>query len=285
MGEEGIDLLRHEDILSYDQIYEIVEIVAELGIKKIRITGGEPFARRDLMYLLRKIASNKSIEDIGITSNGSLIYEYLEELKEIGINRINFSLDTLDREKFREITRRDEFENTIKSIRKAQELGFKIKINTVLIKGFNDDEIDDFIELCKYNDLEVRFIELMPIGSASGFDKSNFLDNTDILMGYSFKDLGYDGVSRIYQIDGYKGRIGLISALSREFCQDCNKIRLTSDGKLKACLHSAEEIDIKDLTKEEKRAKIIETIYNKPRSHNLREIGSNSKRNMNSIGG
>lgn len=285
MGEDGVDLLKHEDILTYDQIYEIVEIVADLGIKKIRITGGEPFARKNLIYLLRKIASNEKIEDIGITTNGSLIYDYLETLKEIGINRINFSLDTLDREKYKEITRRDEFENTIKSIRKAYELGFKVKINTVLIKGFNDNEIDDFIKLTKYNDLEVRFIELMPIGSASSFDKNNFLDNTGLLKGYSFKDLGYNGVSRIFQVDGYRGRIGLISALSKEFCQDCNKIRLTSDGKLKACLHSAEEIDIKDLTKAEKRDKIIETIYNKPKSHNLRVLGSNSKRNMNSIGG
>ncbi|WP_297280656.1 GTP 3',8-cyclase MoaA [uncultured Anaerococcus sp.] len=285
MGEEGIKLLGHDDILSFEEIYEIVEIMTDLGIKKIRITGGEPFARKNIMSLIEKIASNKAIEDIGITTNGSMIYDKLDKLKEIGVNRINFSLDTLNREKFKEITRKDDFDTTMNSIVKAQKLGFKVKINTVLIKGFNDDEIDDFINLTKYNDLEIRFIELMPIGNASNFDKINFRDNIDILEGYSYKDLSYDGVSRIYQIEDYKGKIGLISALSRDFCSDCNKIRLTSDGKLKACLHSAEEINIKGLSKAEKKEKIIETIYNKPKSHKLNEFGSNSKRSMNSIGG
>lgn len=285
MGEEGIKLLGHDDILSFEEIYEIVEIMTDLGIKKIRITGGEPFARKNIMSLIEKIASNKAIEDIGITTNGSMIYDKLDKLKEIGVNRINFSLDTLNREKFKEITRKDDFDTTMNSIVKAQKLGFKVKINTVLIKDFNDDEIDDFINLTKYNDLEIRFIELMPIGNASNFDKINFRDNIDILEGYSYKDLSYDGVSRIYQIEDYKGKIGLISALSRDFCSDCNKIRLTSDGKLKACLHSAEEINIKGLSKAEKKEKIIETIYNKPKSHKLNEFGSNSKRSMNSIGG
>jgi len=285
MGEEGIKLPGHDDILSFEEIYEIVQIMTDLGIKKIRITGGEPFARKNIMSLIEKIASNKAIEDIGITTNGSMIYDKLDRLKEIGVNRINFSLDTLNKEKFKEITRKDDFDTTMNSIVKAQKLGFKVKINTVLIKGFNDDEIDDFINLTKYNDLEIRFIELMPIGNASNFDKINFRDNIDILEGYSYKDLYYDGVSRIYQIEDYKGKIGLISALSRDFCSDCNKIRLTSDGKLKACLHSAEEINIKGLSKEEKKEKIIETIYNKPKSHKLNEFGSNSKRSMNSIGG
>ena len=285
MGEEGIKLLGHDDILSFEEIYEIVEIMTDLGIKKIRITGGEPFARKNIMNLIEKIASNKAIEDIGITTNGSMIYDKLDRLKEIGVNRINFSLDTLNREKLKKITRKDDFNTTMNSIVKAQKLGFKVKINTVLIKGFNDNEIDDFINLTKYNDLEIRFIELMPIGNASNFDKINFRDNIDILEGYSYKDLSYDGVSRIYQIEDYKGKIGLISALSRDFCSDCNKIRLTSDGKLKACLHSAEEINIKGLSKAEKKEKIIETIYNKPKSHKLKEFGSNSKRSMNSIGG
>lgn len=285
MGEEGIKLLDHKDILTFEEIYEIVQIMTDLGVKKVRITGGEPFVRKNIMNLIEKIASIKTLEDIGITTNGSLIYDKLERLKEIGVNRINFSLDTLKEDKFKQITKSCDFDKTIRSLEKALDLGFKVKINTVLIKGFNEDEIDSFINLTKDKDIEVRFIELMPIGQAKDFDKENFMGNQDILKAYSYKDLGYKGVAKIYQIDGYKGKIGLISPLSNKFCKDCNKIRLTSDGKLKACLHSADEINIKGLSKEEKKERIIRAIYNKPQKHQLENSTSASLRNMNSIGG
>lgn len=285
MGEEGIKLLDHKDILTFEEIYEIVQIMTDLGVKKVRITGGEPFVRKNIMNLIEKIASIEALEDIGITTNGSLIYDKLERLKEIGVNRINFSLDTLKEDKFKKITQSCDFDKTIRSLEKALDLGFKVKINTVLIKGFNEDEIDSFINLTKDRDIEVRFIELMPIGQAKDFDKENFMGNQDILKAYSYKDLGYNGVAKIYQIDGYKGKIGLISPLSNKFCKDCNKIRLTSDGKLKACLHSADEINIKGLSKEEKKEQIIRAIYNKPQNHQLENSTSASLRNMNSIGG
>lgn len=285
MGEEGIKLLDHKDILTFEEIYEIVQIMTDLGIKKVRITGGEPFVRKNIMSLIEKIASIEALEDIGITTNGSLIYDKLERLKEIGVNRINFSLDTLKEDKFKQITKSCDFDKTIRSLEKALDLGFKVKINTVLIKGFNEDEIDSFINLTKDKDIEVRFIELMPIGQAKDFDKENFMGNQDILKAYSYKDLGYKGVAKIYQIDGHKGKIGLISPLSNKFCKDCNKIRLTSDGKLKACLHSADEINIKGLSKEEKKGQIIRAIYNKPQKHQLENSTSASLRNMNSIGG
>lgn len=285
MVEDNIELLDREEILNYDEILEIVKIMTDLGIRKVRITGGEPFVRKDIMTLIEEIAAIKEIEDIGITTNGSLIYDKLDRLNEIGVKRINFSLDTLNKEKFEEITRIDDFENVIRSINKAIKLGFKVKINTVLIKGFNDNEIDDFINLTKDNDIEVRFIELMPIGSASNFDRVNFRESNDIVKGYDYTDLGYDGVARIYKIEGYEGRIGIISAISKDFCSDCNKIRLTSDGKLKACLHSAEEVNIKGLDTNQKKKLIAQTIYNKPKNHNLKVGNSNSLRNMNSIGG
>lgn len=285
MGEEGIKLLDHKDILTFEEIYEIVQIMTDLGVKKVRITGGEPFVRKNIMSLIEKIASIEALEDIGITTNGSLIYDKLERLKEIGVNRINFSLDTLKEDKFKKITQSCDFDKTIRSLEKALDLGFKVKINTVLIKGFNEGEIDSFINLTKDKDIEVRFIELMPIGQAKDFDKENFMGNQDILKAYSYKDLGYNGVAKIYQIDGHKGKIGLISPLSNKFCKDCNKIRLTSDGKLKACLHSADEITIKGLSKEEKKEQIIRAIYNKPQKHQLENSTSASLRNMNSIGG
>ena len=285
MGDKGIDLLKHEDILSFEEICQTVEIMVGLGIKKIRLTGGEPFARRGLMDLIEMLAKIDGIEDFAITTNGSMVYDKLERLKELGISRLNFSLDTLDREKFKKITKSDSCDKVISSINKAIDLGFKVKINVVLIKAFNDNEISDFIELSKDKPIEVRFIELMPIGADLTFDKNNYKENSHILKDYEKKDLGFDGVSRTYQIDGHMGKVGLISPLSHKFCGDCNRIRLTSDGKLKACLHSKDEISIKGLSRPDKERLIKATIYNKPQSHKLDESGSESARTMSSIGG
>lgn len=285
MGEDGIKLLRHEDILTFEEIVETAQIMAGLGIRKIRLTGGEPFARRGVMDLIRKISEIPEIEDFAITTNGSMVYDKLESLKEYGISRINFSLDTLDREKFELITGADQLEEVKRTISKAIELDFKVKVNVVLIKGFNDKEIGSFLALTENNDIEVRFIELMPIGADLDFDRNNYKANDNILDGYKKKDLGFDGVARTFVIDGHKGRVGLISPLSHKFCKDCNRIRLTADGKLKACLHSREEISIKGLSLEEKKKIIRESIYKKPKSHRIGDFGSESARTMSSIGG
>lgn len=285
IGDDGVDLLKHEDILSYEEIKEIAEICADFGIKKIRVTGGEPFVRRGLLNLFEMLTKIDGIEDIGVTTNGSKIYDKLERLRELGIKRINFSLDTLDRDKFRQITKVDCLNEVKKSINKALELGFRVKINTVLIKGFNDKEVDDFISLTEDRDLEVRFIELMPIGKDLDFDRENFMEVSSLLKNYSYEDLSYDGVARIYKIDSYKGRVGLISPLSHKFCTSCDKIRLTSDGKIKACLHSKEEIRLKGLSREEKIETIKRAIFSKPKRHYLNNKGSESLRSMSSIGG
>ena len=285
MGEDGIKLLDHDDILTFEEIVETAQIMAGLGIKKIRLTGGEPFARRGVMDLIKKLSEIPEIEDFAITTNGSMVYDKLESLKEYGISRINFSLDTLDREKFELITGADQLEEVKRTISKAIELDFKVKVNVVLIKGFNDKEIGDFLALTENNDIEVRFIELMPIGADLDFDRNNYKANDNILDGYRKKDLGFDGVARIFAIEGHKGRVGLISPLSHKFCKDCNRIRLTADGKLKACLHSREEISIKGLSLEEKKEIIRESIYKKPKSHRISDLGSESVRTMSSIGG
>ena len=285
MGEDGIKLLRHEDILTFEEIVETAQIMAGLGIKKIRFTGGEPFARRGVMDLIKKLSEIPEIEDLAITTNGSMVYDKLDLLKEYGISRINFSLDTLDREKFELITGSDQLEEVKRTIKKAIELDFKVKVNVVLIKGFNDKEIGDFLALTENNDIEVRFIELMPIGADLDFDRNNYKANDNILDGYRKKDLGFDGVARSFAIEGHKGRVGLISPLSHKFCKDCNRIRLTADGKLKACLHSREEISIKGLSLEEKKKIIRESIYTKPKSHRIGDFGSESARTMSSIGG
>ena len=285
MGGGGVKLLRHEDILTFEEIVETAQIMAGLGIRKIRLTGGEPFARRGVMDLIRKLSEIPEIEDLAITTNGSMVYDKLDLLKEYGISRINFSLDTLDKEKFKLITGADQLEEVKRTINKATGLGFKVKINVVLIKGFNDKEVGDLLALTENYDIEVRFIELMPIGADLGFDMNNYKENVHILDGYRKKDLGFDGVARTFAIEGHKGRVGLISPLSHKFCKDCNRIRLTADGKLKACLHSREEIAIKGLSHEEKKKIIEETIYKKPKSHRLGDFGSESVRTMSSIGG
>lgn len=285
MGKDGIKLLRHEDILTFEEIVETAQIMAGLGIRKIRLTGGEPFARRGVIDLIKSLAQIPEIEDLAITTNGSMVYDKLDLLKEYGISRINFSLDTLDKEKFKLITGTDQLEEVKRTINKAIDLGFKVKINVVLIKGFNDKEIGDFLALTENNDIEVRFIELMPIGADLDFDRNNYKENLHILDGYRRKDLGFDGVARTFTIEGHKGRVGLISPLSHKFCKDCNRIRLTADGKLKACLHSREEISIKGLSLEEKKKIIRESIYKKPKSHRIGDFGSESVRTMSSIGG
>src|SRR5699024_5207096 len=147
MGDDGIDLLRHEEILSFEEICQTVEIMVSLGIKKVRLTGGEPFARRGFMDLIEMLSKIDGIEDLAITTNGSMVYDKLEKLKSLGVFRLNFSLDTLDKEKFEKITKFDSFDQVIGSINKAIDLDFKVKINVVLIKGFNDYEISDFIQL------------------------------------------------------------------------------------------------------------------------------------------
>ncbi len=273
------------DTLSFNDYKFIINGLSQVGIKKIKFTGGEPLLYPHLIELIKYAHYECNIDDISITTNGIGLNEIAYELKRSGLKSVNISLDSLKSYKYKSITRGGNLTDVLKSINRCLELGIKVKINCVVIKRFNDDEVYDFIEMANYYPIDVRFIELMPIGKASQFDRVNFKDNLDILEGYSYEDLGYSGVARIYKLNGQKGKVGLISALSREFCADCNKIRLTSDGKLKACLHSAEEIKLKGLSIEEKRKTIIDSIYNKPKSHKLNETGSDSKRSMNSIGG
>lgn len=297
MPEQGVVKLDHKEIMTFEEIVNMVKICAELGIKKVRITGGEPLVRKNIVNLIRQISQINGIEDIGITTNGSLLGPYLDELEEIGLKRINFSLDSLKKEKFELITRGGNFKLTMENLNKAMEKSFKIKINCVLIPGFNSDEIGDFIYLTKDNDVDIRFIELMPMGPAANFDKKVFdetpviidkirsADECGLVKDREIKQLGIDGVSEIYQVEGYKGRIGLIRPMSHKFCSDCNRIRLTADGKIKPCLHSATEINIKGLEGEELKKAIESAIFFKPHEHMLREEGSLSHRNMNMIGG
>lgn len=286
MPESGVESLCHSDILSIEEIVEIVKVASKNGIKKIRLTGGEPLVRRGFINLCKQISKIDEIEDIAITTNGVYLKEMADELFENKVRRINFSLDTLIKEKYNDITRRNDFDKTMESLFYAIKKGFKVKINVVLIGGFNDDEIEDFVNLANKYDLEVRFIELMQIGETANWSKDKFVSNKIVLE--KVPELEFDGVSgvaKIYKIKGQKGRIGLISPISCSFCEDCNRIRLTSDGKLKPCLHSKDEINLKGLSGEELEEVFKRGIFEKPEKHHLEDGKSESARDMNKIGG
>lgn len=286
MPESGVKSLCHSDILSIEEIVEIVKVASKNGIKKIRLTGGEPLVRRGFINLCKQISEINEIEDIAITTNGVYLKEMADELFENKVRRINFSLDTLMKEKYNYITRRNDFDKTMESLFYAIKKGFKVKINVVLIGGFNDDEIHDFVNLANEYELEVRFIELMQIGETANWSKDKFVSNKIVLE--KVPELEFDGVSgvaKIYKIKGQKGRIGLISPISCSFCEDCNRIRLTSDGKLKPCLHSKDEINLKGLSGEELEEVFKRGIFEKPEKHHLEDGKSESARDMNKIGG
>lgn len=286
MPESGVESLCHSDILSIEEIVEIVKVASKNGIKKIRLTGGEPLVRRGFINLCKQISKIDEIEDIAITTNGVYLKEMADELFENKVRRINFSLDTLIKEKYNDITRRNDFDKTMESLFYAIKKGFKVKINVVLIGGFNNDEIEDFVNLANEYELEVRFIELMQIGETANWSKDKFISNKIVLEKVPKLEFdGVSGVAKIYKIKGQKGRIGLISPISCSFCEDCNRIRLTSDGKLKPCLHSKDEINLKGLSGEELEEVFKRGIYEKPEKHHLEDGKSESARDMNKIGG
>ncbi len=286
MPESGVESLCHSDILTLEEIVEIVKVAAKNGIKKIRLTGGEPLVRRGFVHLCKEISKIEQIEDIAITTNGVHLKNMADDLFENKVKRINFSLDTLVKEKYNDITRRNDFDKTMESLFYAIEKGFKVKLNVVLIGGFNDDEIENFVKLANDYDLEVRFIELMQIGETANWSKDKFVSNKIVLEKVPKLEFdGVSGVAKIYKIKGQKGKIGLISPISCSFCSDCNRIRLTSDGKLKPCLHSKDEINLKGLSGEELEEVFKRGIFDKPEKHHLEEGKSESARDMNKIGG
>lgn len=299
MPETGIEKQEHDEILSLEEIFEVVKACAELGIDKVRITGGEPLVRKGLVSLIENINTVSSIKEITLTTNGILLERYANDLKKAGVNRVNISLDTLDSEKFKSITRGGSLETVLRGIHAAREADLKpIKINTVLIGGFNDDEIEALVKLTTEYELDVRFIELMPIGQAAHWAQSHFIPNSTVLDRVpDLQEIACEDKSSpamYYQLPGAKGKVGLINPISHQFCGSCNRIRLTSDGKLKPCLNSNQEIDVRSLLRNElegakadalKKA-VAEAIHAKPASHTLyQEEMQPIERDMFRIGG
>ena len=255
MPEEGIESIPHDEILTYDEILRICEIVSELGIRKIKITGGEPLVRKDIVNLIRDIKNIDKIEQVTLTTNGILLHEMLDDLYDAGIDAINISLDTLNKDNFKKITRRDGLEKVLMSIDKAYDLGIRVKINCLAIRDFNLREIVEIASFAKDREIDVRFIELMPIGFGK---KYNQIDNDEILSILESRFGTFEivtekrgnGPAKYYRNQNMKGCIGFISAISHEFCESCNRIRLTSSGFLKLCLHYNKGIDLKEQNRE-----------------------------------
>lgn len=292
MPPEGIEKKDHEKLLSLEEMYRIIKVSTKLGIKKIRFTGGEPLVRLGLPKLIKNVSQLEGIKEITLTTNGMLLPKYIEELKEAGLNRVNISLDTLNSERYKDITRGGDFNKVMEGIKAAQEYGMKpIKINVVLMKGFNDDEIEDFAKLTIDKDIIVRFIELMPFGEGYSWTKDKYLNNSRVLEKLdNLETIDYDkgSPSRYYKVKGARGKIGLINPISRHFCNTCNRIRLTADGNIKPCLHSDLEIDMKKYlgSDEDIYKGLSEAINRKPSQHNINDAGYNPiKRDMNRIGG
>lgn len=293
MPEEGICKKEHQDILSLEEIYEVVKECSKLGISKVRITGGEPLVRKGLTDLISKISRLEGIKELALTTNGVLLEKYASELKEAGLSRVNVSLDTMNEEKYSYITRGGKLRDVMNGIEAAEGVGLQpVKLNTVLIGGFNDDEIEDFVELTTKRPIDVRFIELMPIGQAGHWSKKHFISNSVILD--RVKELipviaeDPSSPAKYYKLPGAMGKVGLINPISHAFCGNCNRIRLTADGKLKPCLHSEDEIDVRAAirSKESLHDIIIESIYRKPTQHSLNSKGSKPiERDMYRIGG
>jgi GTP 3',8-cyclase len=255
MPKEGVSLIGHDDVLRYEEILRIIRIAAGIGISKVRITGGEPLVRRGACDFIAALSATEGLSDISLTTNGILLADFAAKLFTAGVKRINISLDSLNAEKYAQITRGGDLSAVLTGIDEVHRVGFSpIKINIVAIKGFNEDEIMDFAELSLRKPYQVRFIELMDVGRPALDYSSRYLSNTIVkeLIGRHYllerangTRTKMDGPAEIYRIAGAAGEIGFISPLSQQFCHSCNRLRLTANGQLRACLLSNEHIDLR----------------------------------------
>lgn len=260
------------ELLTYEEMLFILKVLREKGIEKVRLTGGEPLARKDIMFFLREL-STYGFKEITLTTNGVLVGDYLEELKELGITRINLSLDTLDKEKFHKITRRNDFDKVWDALEKMISIGMDVRINAVLMDGINSDEIIKLSNLSLEKPIGVRFIEEMPFDGKSTEKTKSFIDYKEILktLNATYPNLekiqdAESSTSMNYRVPGSPGTIGIIPAYSRTFCGSCNRIRLTSFGELKTCLYEGGGVSIS--TKPEAPAPSVPKGRNLPYSTN-----------------
>jgi cyclic pyranopterin phosphate synthase len=300
MLEQGLPFMPHREILTYEEILHLATLCIQQGIRKVRLTGGEPLLRKGFIGFVERLCKLPGLEEITLTTNGVFLKDFARALRECGICRINVSMDTLKPDRFRQITRRDAYDQVWEGIEVAERVGLNpIKLNVVAMRGINDDEILNFAHLTREKPYHVRFIELMPVGNAKWvWTAERFIPSKEIFD--RIQKLGrltpigrtpLDGPAERYTLDGARGEIGFIGALSHHFCEICNRLRLTADGRLRGCLFSEQETDLKTPLREGREDRYIlnlikHTLQNKPANHGLMESRPRKcTRPMNRIGG
>jgi len=278
--------LAHSDLLSYEELIRVVRLAVKMGMNKLRLTGGEPLVRKGVLDFISQLSLLDGLEQVRLTTNGVLLAEYAEKLYAGGIRHINVSLDTLQSEKFQKITGKDHFAKVWDGLMEAKRLGFRIKLNVVAMKGVNDDEFMDFGKLALEQPFKVRFIEFMPVGEKNSWQKDQFIRAEEIKELISelgvltpFKNRHGEGPARMFDLespDKKVGAVGFISPISHHFCDQCNRLRLTSEGRLRSCLLNDQETDLKALLRggasdQEIMGSIRQTILDKPQGHSLQD--------------
>lgn len=300
MPPEGIDLAEPKNILRYEEFLRIARIAALNGVTKIRVTGGEPLVRKGILDFIKGLSQINGIEDISLTTNGVLLKEYAFQLKDAGLKRVNVSLDSLKRERFHKITRGDNLKDVLDGLCASQEAGLTpVKVNTVVIKGFNDDELLDFARISREKPYHMRFIEYMPFNTTEGWQREKCLSAKDIkeLLGKDGELVPVTGTkdtagpARRFRYVDAPGEIGLISPVSEHFCGSCNRLRITADGKIRLCLFSDAEVDIRKALRDgcsddAVRDILFKAVHEKPERHHINEnIFKRCSRTMSLIGG
>lgn len=281
-------MLGHRDILSFEELTEVVTACAQLGVRKVRLTGGEPLVRRGLPELVRMIRAVPGVEELAMTTNATLLAPVAAELHHAGLDRLNVSLDTLDAARYAELTRGGSLEDALAGLAAARDAGFShTKVNCVLMGGVNDADVPRLAELARTEPIDVRFIELMPMGPCAGWPKARFVPAETVLEAVpGLVPLRRDGVAELWHAPGWVGNVGLIRPMSHRFCDGCSRIRVTADGRLKPCLHSAAEIPLRGLHGEALLSELRRGIAAKPAYHHMdQDHASQSARDMNEIGG
>lgn len=298
MPAEGVPLKPHADILTFEEIERIATLFVRAGVTKIRLTGGEPLVRKDVEEVVRRIGRIPGLQTFAMTTNGLLIPKKLPALHAAGLNLLNISLDTLQADRFATITRREGFEVVLRAIDMAIEYGYRpVKVNCVVMRGFNDDELVDFVTLTQTKPIEVRFIEYMPF-EGNGWQDDRFMAYTEMIEriverhpGLARQDDGPNETSKTYRVPGYAGSVGFITSMSEHFCGGCNRLRITADGNLKVCLFGNAEVSLRDViragaTDEELGAVIEAAVLRKKAAHaGMYNIAAGENRPMILIGG
>jgi GTP 3',8-cyclase len=278
--------LNHSDLLSYEELLRVVRLAVSMGMNKLRLTGGEPLVRKGVLDFIHQLSLIDGLDQLRLTTNGVLLEEYAETLFAEGVHQINVSLDTLQPKKFKYITGKDHFSKVWAGLQEAKRIGFKIKLNVVAMKGINDDEFQDFARLALEQPFQVRFIEFMPVGEKNTWKKDTFIRANEIMVLLAkvgtltpFRKPHSKGPARMYEInssDKKSGEVGFISPLSHHFCDECNRLRLTSEGKLRSCLLNDDETDLRSLIRKGSLDKeliqsIKMTVLKKPQGHTLQQ--------------